>query len=114
MAKRDGDPRRQNHQGSTSVVVPQLMFAGSTIYALSGEQQMDFPILGDATNDVVLCALCDKRIEEDQESTLYHVRHNDKAQLAHTKCTAANLARIVNAMGRFGGSRMGAALKLDR
>ncbi len=75
---------------------------------------MDFPILGEPASDVVLCALCDKRIEDDQESTLYHVRQNDKAQLAHTKCTAANLERIVNAMGRLGAGRIGAALRLDR
>ncbi len=73
-----------------------------------------FPILDDATDSVVLCALCTKPIADDQESTLYHVRRSDQAHLVHTACSAANLARIVDAVGRFGAGRIGAALRLDR
>ena len=70
-------------------------------------------ILDDSPDTVVHCALCGNVIEDNQESTLYHVRQSDAAQLAHTTCSAENLARIVDAIGRFGSGRMGRALRLD-
>lgn len=75
---------------------------------------MPFPILDDSPDAVVHCVICGDMIEENQASTLYHVRSNDKAHLVHTKCSAANLARLVDAIGRHGTGRIGAALRLDR
>lgn len=73
-----------------------------------------FPILGEPESDVVHCAICGDPIADDQPSTLYHVRRDEAAHLAHTKCSAADLARIVDAIGRFGTGRLGRALRLDR